>query len=1546
MMRRIRHLAVLLTPVFAVVLSLSTALAQEPEAGDDAVAEDLELLSGAIIETNPDADALLAQAQQYMRDGQHRDAVLLLQHTVENYGDAMVNLGDGRYRPARLAAESILADADDNTLTLYRLQVDGTARQRLGGPASECRDIKALRSVASEMFYSSVGDEAAYALACILLDQGEPAEAAYLLDRVMAHPDRDIDRGALQERLAMAAAQIGDVQRALSLIESLDTTTSRVDRTRVAIRTQLERHASLGAQYHWTTPHGNDARKGVMPAVNIGTGSMPGVPAWQYVMPMRGREFGGTLPNSRVRMTNVRPQSRTQLVRRWLDHDWMPTSHLVFNSESAFYKSGSTLVALDVNTGNVQWIKRRNADLPKASDLRYYATNTITQSRLTTPEETLLFGDRISPSISLIDDKLFHIIGSSPYRAYNRRITARGFVVAGNWISTQGRDELLAIDPATGNTLWQADLSTKPETETSNNDGDRFFLATPVRVGDRLFVPVNENNELVIYSLNPNTGQRIDRQFVCSSPMGFSPPWAVINLTVDGPVIYGSGGNGLVFAFDTAVDSFRWVSYYPRTAPVNLSRALRAPHQGVWQAGEQSFTDNTVFSSGRFIVAAPADSPHLVVFDRLSGKRLRTIPAEADPTRHAGNHVIGLADGRVYLGDPQRVTCYALETGRLLWEAPTPGATGRGAITEDQILMPVGRTVISIDRKSGKRLARIATTENIDEPLGNLYSDGRRLYVAGMGSLVALTNGRGELERLTAQVDTGDAASLQARADLLSKMGLGDESLQDLRRLQTGQLDPASQRKAKRLYIETLLKAAQPGNPMSDPLLIEAESLIDDALGAERFALARAAHDAMANRPRDAIERYRAIAMRDTEGLVPLVSDGDESLARPAAAAIPEIRKLTQLHGGELITILQAGGQAELTRAERVQDLHERFNAFCHIARVHAPAPVALRAIRGAIELSDQPHVRRFALVEAALFDLMRSGDASFELASGIALMRAYHDRGWPQDADAVAAMLLERHADHASDIAPAIETIRQLRVSLQEENQRDGRTLTQGPLATIWFRQQGGAQLMQTLSGETTAVQSLRDNALIYVPRLNRITLREPTTQKSLWSLELPSDNLDVGSVVRGAKVHRGGVWRHTMMLRTGHTLYALDLAEGGRLWSHVDDTPTHTLNPYWNLPATDIRTYDIGDGVYVERYWDDQSSTDVLVARDTLDGRVLWQRTFNQHTVGGVWVRSGWVCVIVDDGKAMWLCDPWSGRVRRQINLIDYHPGTQMVWTRRGPIYKDGRSVRFVPIDGQSQSAWLTHGPARRLYALNDDHVVVLWQDGGLSLVDLRLGREPWYLQPDNSNRFIHSAGLDPDGNLYLSSFLSGNRPSVRVVDIKTGQTLKTLDSQRPALFPIDARYFAKMGPVLPVLERVGNNPRYATIRWHDLDQGKSIEAPKLHVPASHGYLEQVRGIPEVRGGVLLIHLDQGLLALGPANHAPANPARSGLFPALPPDAAAPNASRTQIRTNNGTIIIQGEVNGQPIRLTPEQIKKLQQDQGNAPIQIQPQEDPVNPE
>ena len=99
-------------------------------------------------------------------------------------------------------------------LAAYRTSADAEAQAVLAAAGRRAKR-KALAEVVRRFFLSSLGDDAAYKLACLALDRHDFVGASRLLDKIIeTHPDPSMPQAELLARLAVAAAHVQDRETA------------------------------------------------------------------------------------------------------------------------------------------------------------------------------------------------------------------------------------------------------------------------------------------------------------------------------------------------------------------------------------------------------------------------------------------------------------------------------------------------------------------------------------------------------------------------------------------------------------------------------------------------------------------------------------------------------------------------------------------------------------------------------------------------------------------------------------------------------------------------------------------------------------------------------------------------------------------------------------------------------------------------------------------------------------------------------------------------------------------------------------------------------------------------------------------------------------------------------------------------------------------------------------------------------------------------------------------------------------------------------------
>ena len=95
--------------------------------------------------------------------------------------------------------------------------------------------------------------------------------------------------------------------------------------------------------------------------------------------------------------------------------------------------------------------------------------------------------------------------------------------------------------------------------------------------------------------------------------------------------------------------------------------------------------------------------------------------------------------------------------------------------------MPVKNSVLKLDLEKGRDQGQVGVQLTTEDPVGNLFSDGEKLWVAGAGRVYAMTNLEHRMAMLQEKIAAGDGDAQLNRMRLYAKEKKFDETLADLR---------------------------------------------------------------------------------------------------------------------------------------------------------------------------------------------------------------------------------------------------------------------------------------------------------------------------------------------------------------------------------------------------------------------------------------------------------------------------------------------------------------------------------------------------------------------------------------------------------------------------------------------------------------------------------------------------------------------------------------------------------------------------------------------
>ena len=217
-------------------------------------------------------------------------------------------------------------------------------------------------------------------------------------------------------------------------------------------------------------------------------------------------------------------------------------------------------------------------------------------------------------------------------------------------------------------------------------------------------------------------------------------------VAIDGGEAYIATGTGLAFSLDAISGSLNWVVRYPRTVKNNASRLQELQRFGGFARGNMGVPDfdgwdiDMVIPSKRVVVFAPTDFNQLIALDRRSGKLMWETARVPLRGGNESSYVLGLLDEKLFIGGAGVVRCYDVSGGKMLWENTFPKGYGRGALTKADIFIPSGKKdIIKISNIDGAIKDQITVVPRDDQPIGNLFSNGKNIIVMGLRQVFAVT---------------------------------------------------------------------------------------------------------------------------------------------------------------------------------------------------------------------------------------------------------------------------------------------------------------------------------------------------------------------------------------------------------------------------------------------------------------------------------------------------------------------------------------------------------------------------------------------------------------------------------------------------------------------------------------------------------------------------------------------------------------------------------------------------------------------------------------
>ena len=662
------------------------------------------------------------QAQRLIAGGRMADATALLDEMLTAEQDVFLESGsanDQTRRSMKALVTEIIGTLPEAGAEAYQLQFRTRADRHLQTALDE-NDDDGIIAVARRWFHTEAGHRAAILTAARFLESGQPLAAEAWLERIAASPMTNLPDNLLPTfKLMQAATSIAidptKKTKARQHLEDVDTPTrlggepipeQNLLRDQLLMK-RLERAVSgpgsntnLAAE-NWEMSRGTPDRNSVCPCDR----------------PL-------LVPRFRVPLT-LHPQEKQLLAKRRellaeQGSPVLPSGTPLAVGNSLLVQSRAGVMAIDFESGKRLWIEGKLA----ASAITDRAQQEF-EERGTHPLDSLFY-DATSSTLSS-DGELVFVVeeNSSPVSRQRLRQTGRSR-------NTENSNRLVAYDISqNGKLRWQLP---RANNETAGDEPrSRWFLGSPLPLGNELFVLVEERQQIRLDVLSSATGETIWSQPLAEvdveydinnrddrKQLGLSPAFA------EGILLCPTGA-GAAIAVDLAARTLLWAYRFTIPKPDDVRRLAN----GI-QLRMQVLAGNM---AGMQVKSSSAGSTD-------GGRWLDALPVIA------GDKALLTPAGSEFLH------CVNIRTGELLWRSPRADFITIAGITNRMVILLGQKTAAAVSLDDGKIAWKQAIGSNDELVCGRGILSGKRLYVpidtpavaeidTSNGKVVGISLGRG-----------------------------------------------------------------------------------------------------------------------------------------------------------------------------------------------------------------------------------------------------------------------------------------------------------------------------------------------------------------------------------------------------------------------------------------------------------------------------------------------------------------------------------------------------------------------------------------------------------------------------------------------------------------------------------------------------------------------------------------------------------------------------------------------------------------------------------
>lgn len=685
---------------------------------------------------------------------------------------------NGLYKSTRERVAKDIASLPPGGLAVYRVINDPAART-LYNDAVEQFDERKMEQVAREYFPTSFGDDALLWLAEISASRGQHRQTLLRLNQALKHPNLSIGKTGLLVRLLQAQLGLNDRASAAKTLQDLEAALTddkagalrvghdegaaalaklkaRVARTEGAAGTPVTR---VEASRSWETYFGNASHNTIPPSRNT-----IGLRKWSVSIRQLFEGPSGDASNAgKVVQNDGTPIADPTMNYHLTAKD--AYFYIVDANLIASYPTGNPQPGLSSAGGNIKFLyPNESVPAPKSKEANVRVNRRVFRQNQNS-------GVRQHPYfVSVSGERIYATIGAEA-------VTQDQDMWRGQEVK-QPSNFLVALGFQSGKLIWTLQPDMRSPAFEAHSKADQewlksvYFVSAPTVDAGVLYVMavgVHGLHDAFVAAFDADNGRLIWRTQVCSanpfSVGGPVQPDLGLPVAVANGMVYVTTNLGGVAALDATSGTIKWLRVYDRLQTVDrFNNQGRRLSSDFWAPNPPVIHEN-------LLLVTPQDSEFLYAYDIESGKRVWEV---SRTERDTGlKHLLGITNGNLVVTGGN-VHFYELKGGRetgpadpIVFDSPIKG---RGTVTENVVLIPTEKALISLDTalEAGKFRPKIRSTFKWMQPeleAGNIVVAGDVLYTVSRTHVNAYFVWE-EMERKLRERIKKDPADLNAFGEL------------------------------------------------------------------------------------------------------------------------------------------------------------------------------------------------------------------------------------------------------------------------------------------------------------------------------------------------------------------------------------------------------------------------------------------------------------------------------------------------------------------------------------------------------------------------------------------------------------------------------------------------------------------------------------------------------------------------------------------------------------------------------------------------------------